>query len=44
MKQVITIRLSPEEVELIKEAARKDSRSVNQWSRIKLLEAVKNNK
>ncbi len=43
-KVVITLRVTPDEAKLIQEAAGKDNRSVNQWARLKLIKAARNQK
>ena len=39
-KVIITLRLAPQEGESVKEAARLDDRSVNQWCRLALIRAA----
>ncbi|MDD5338465.1 MAG: hypothetical protein PHG35_03515 [Dehalococcoidales bacterium] len=41
---VITLRVTPQEAKTIQTAARKDNRSVNQWAKLQLLDAAKNQK
>jgi predicted HicB family RNase H-like nuclease len=42
--KIITLRVPVQEAELIKKAADKDNRSVNQWAKLQLVNAAKNQK